>query len=72
MGVERELTKATALKKLTSNVERHSAGSASAIRVTGDSVPWLIMRPSRVENAFNARATAFGPTCNKISFSDME
>lgn len=54
-------TNATKLKKFTSNVLRHSSGVLSAIRFTGDRVPWLRMRPSSVLKALRARETAFGP-----------
>lgn len=55
-------TNARALKKLTSNRPRHSSGVLSAIRFTGDKVPWLTIRLSSLEKRLMVVSTAFGPT----------
>jgi len=54
--------KEIALKKFTSNADRHSSGVLSEIRLTGVRVPWFMTTPSTRENAFTARPTALGPT----------
>jgi hypothetical protein len=55
-----------ALKKLTSNTDRHSSGLESAILFTGVRVPWLIIRLSIWEKDFRASSTALGPIYNKL------
>jgi hypothetical protein len=51
------LTKETALKKLISKMERHSAAVDSAIGLTSK-VAWLMISPSMRENDFRARDVA--------------
>lgn len=61
MGLGGGRTNARALKKLTSNRVRHSSGVLSAMRFTGDKVPWLTIRPSSLENRLIVVSTAWGP-----------
>jgi hypothetical protein len=56
-------TNATALKKFMSKTDCHCSRSASAMRVTGLSVPWFMMRASMHEKALRVCETTFGPTC---------
>lgn len=59
--IRRIRTNARALKKLMSNRVRHSSGVLSAIRLTGDRVPWLTIRLSSLENRLMVVSTACGP-----------
>jgi hypothetical protein len=60
-GFEEILTNARALKKLTSNRVRHSSGVLSAIRFTGERVPWLTIRLSSLQNRCIVVSTAWDP-----------
>lgn len=55
------LTKATKLKKLTSNPCFHCSRSASAIFPTWPKIPWLRTRPSSRPKLDSASLTAFSP-----------
>lgn len=59
VSIERLLTKATRLIKLTSKPCFHCSGSASAILPTCPRTPWLRTRPSSRPKDASARSTAF-------------
>ena len=54
-------TRESALKKLMSNIDRHSSAVESEMRFTSPKVPWLMIKPSSLENESTAVEIIFSP-----------